>query len=582
MRSEPACKPEPWGELASPDSEAALWGLAAALVRSGGDPDEDASGSGLASGSGDDATPWWNAIRAGGDPLGEAFLRLRPAVARRAMGAVYTHPALVAGMVAQAAALLPAPVRIVDPGAGSGRFTRAAAALFPAAQVLAIESDPLAAQLLRANLAVTGLTACTQVREEDFCTIDLPPVAGATLFIGNPPYVRHHQLSVEHKRRYAATMAALGLKPASRLAGLHAHFLMHTARLARAGDALVYILAAEWLDTGYGAALRQWLLSWCAPLRLALLDPRRTAFAGTLSTAVILAGRVVAHPDEACATSLESCWCTEPAALAHMAGQPQGGGSDAPAGMMAVANGGWQRCLRPAAASATRSWMPLLRSTTVGAAADCDADGEETIALGDVFAIHRGQVTGMNRVWIAGPAAAGLPEAVLRPTVTAAREIITAAGALTSSAGLRRVVDLPVDLSVLDDAPDFDTAARRALAAFLDWARAQGADATYIARHRRAWWAVGLLEPAPVIVTYMARRPPCFILNPVGARLLNIAHGLYPRQPLPNKILRALVNHLNRHTTTDSGRIYAGGLAKFEPGALARLRVPSHLFVANT
>lgn len=39
---------------------------------------------------------------------------------------------------------------------------------------------------------------------------------------------------------------------------------------------------------------------------------------------------------------------------------------------------------------------------------------------------------------------------------------------------------------------------------------------------------MGLKEPAPVLCTYMARRPPQFTLNLCGARHINIAHGLYP------------------------------------------------------
>lgn len=50
------------------------------------------------------------------------------------------------------------PVRIVDPGAGSGRFILAAGEAFPDAHLVAVEMDPLAALMLRANLSVRGWT----------------------------------------------------------------------------------------------------------------------------------------------------------------------------------------------------------------------------------------------------------------------------------------------------------------------------------------------------------------------------------------------------------------------------------------
>ena len=44
-----------------------------------------------------------------------------------------------------------------DAGAGSGRFLLAAARRFPNAKLVAVETDPLALAILRANLAVRGL-----------------------------------------------------------------------------------------------------------------------------------------------------------------------------------------------------------------------------------------------------------------------------------------------------------------------------------------------------------------------------------------------------------------------------------------
>ena len=96
----------------------------------------------------------------------------------------------------------------------------------------------------------------------------------------------------------------------------------------------------------------------------------------------------------------------------------------------------------------------------------------------------------------------------------------------------------------------------------------------YTARQRGAWWSVRLRAPAPVLATYMARRPPAFVLNEVGARHLNIAHGLYPRGELANGVLPALVAYLRRSASTEGGRVYAGGLTKFEPREMERIPVP--------
>ena len=101
-----------------------------------------------------------------------------------------------------------------------------------------------------------------------------------------------------------------------------------------------------------------------------------------------------------------------------------------------------------------------------------------------------------------------------------------------------------------------------------------GGDKGYVASHRKAWWSVGLRAPAPIISTYMARRPPGFMINKADARHINIAHGLYPRDPLTETAKKALVDYLRVNISQRSGRTYAGGLTKFEPREMERLVVP--------
>ena len=191
------------------------------------------------------------------------------------------------------------------------------------------------------------------------------------------------------------------------------------------------------------------------------------------------------------------------------------------------------------------------------------------VELGELCRVHRGQVTGANNVWIADHLAdTELPESVLFPSVTKARELIAAAGVLSDASKLRRVVDLPEDLDTLDSGE------RRAVHGFLRRAKRLGAHQGYIARHRRAWWSLKLRQPAPILGIYMARRRPAFVRNLASFCHINIAHGLYPREPLTERALSGLVDHLAVGTNVIDGRTYAGGLTKFEPREMERLFVP--------
>jgi len=141
-------------------------------------------------------------------------------------------------------------------------------------------------------------------------------------------------------------------------------------------------------------------------------------------------------------------------------------------------------------------------------------------------------------------------------------------GALLSASQLRSVADLPRDLDTL-------SAGERALVdAFLAWALEAGAHQSYIVLHRSPWWEVKLRAPAPILATYMARRPPAFVRNLAEARHINIAHRLYPRDQLSDDCLHPLAAYLSQSVSTDEGRTYAGGLTKFEPKEMERLLVP--------
>lgn len=468
------------------------------------------------------------AVRAGRDPLGEAFCRLRSTVQRRARGATYTPRAVIDAMTAWAAGAVE-PARVVDPGTGSGRFLVAAAARFPRADLVGVEIDPLAARVARTNLVAAGAGARARVVEGDYRTIELGAAAGPTLFVGNPPYVRHHELDAAGKRWLRDAARARGLR-ASRLAGLHVHFFVATLAHARPGDVGAFITSAEWLDVNYGAVVRALLAGPLGVCRLDVIDPRVRVFDDAQTTAVIACFRVGAAPAHVAVRRVRSL-----AALAPLAGGAQ---------------------VARAALAASHRWTSLGRTRRRSAG---------TVELGELCRVHRGQVTGANAVWIAAPDTPAVPRAWLRPTVTRARELLDAGGVLADARGLRRVIDLPRELDAAD--------AR--IAAFLRWARARGADAGYVARHREPWWAVRLREPAPILVTYMARRPPAFVRNLAGARHINIAHGLYPRDPLAPAQLDALARHLAATTQITDGRTYAGGLTKFEPGELERLRVPA-------
>ena len=398
---------------------------------------------------------------------------------------------------------------------------------------MAVELDPLPALIARANLAAAGMAARSEVRVEDFRLSPLNGFNGRTLYIGNPPYVRHHLIDAVWKAWLKAESDAMGLK-ASGLAGLHVYFFLSIASRARAGDYGALITAAEWLDVNYGQLVRDLFLDRLGGQAVYIVEPKAEPFPGTATTGAVTTFKVNGKPTSARFARVDSL--------------------DGPDSL----TGG--RAVRRERLVAESRWSHFTRTPR--------EVPEGYIELGELCRVHCGQVTGSNRVWIAGPHSSGLPAEVLLPTVTRAVELFRAGWELADSGILRRVIDLPADLSV------FAGQQRAAIDRSLTFAKQQGAHQSYTATHRPTWWTVNLREPAPILATYMARQAPAFVLNSADARHLNIAHGLYPREPMPDGLLVKLVHYLRGATTMHGGRVYAGGLTKFEPREMERIAVP--------
>ena len=464
------------------------------------------------------------------DAIGAAVCARMPGADRRSRGITLTPQWLVELMLRRLVSH-GSFENIVDAGAGSGRFCIAAARLFPSARIWAVERDDDMCAALRANLAAQGLEYRVHVVQGDYRDVPLP-LKGRTAFVGNPPFVRHHDIEPAWKRWYATAMAQLGQK-ASQLAGLHLHFMARTAQVARSGDRVCLVTSAEWLDNGYGASWRRLLSSPSAPMSLAGLwvaPPQQAVFPDALVSALVLEA---------------ACGASAAVSVGLIAGQALQTSRVLPLSQLA----------------AVSRWTELCQTEI-----DAPAVGVE---LGELFRVTRGQVTGLNQAWVLTPQSDLLPQRLTVAVVTRAKEIIdgTVEGA-DALLRLRRLPNLPADLSQLPES------AQASVKAFLARAHAQGAADGYVARQRRAWYALDP-RPAPAaMVSYMGRRPPVFRTNPHGASYLNIAHGLYPRQEMPAAQLQRVLDHLNTHTRMGAGRMYGGGMAKFEPSDVSRLRIP--------
>lgn len=462
------------------------------------------------------------------DDLGDEFMSSFSAATRRSTGSTYTPLEIVSSMVLEASREAD-PDIVVDCGCGSGRFSLAAAMMFPKAKVYAVDNSPLACTMCSENVRRYGLSDRVEVVNASFLDFSLPQDRGRALWIGNPPYVRHHDIAVEDKSLFKSVAARLDL-PSSSLAGLHVHFLAHIADLWRDGDFGLLITSAEWMDVNYGNFARQLLTARLPMARMRLFDRSVRLFEGTDSTAVVFSFSDVLR-EEVDVT------------------MPDGSNVRIPLKVL----------------NASQKW-----SRTI----DCAFEGhvsavEGLVPLGSLASVHRGVVTGNNKFWVR-PASelSDFPNGLSVPIVAHAREIMDGCVAEGRPDLLNRLITLPADLGTLSGpAREF---AEKVVAEGLRL----GVDKGRVAGSRRAWWSVQPPKAPAIMMTYMSRKSPTFVRNDHGLSMLNVVHGVYPKRNLSDKALANLVDYLNKHVNLRDGRVYCGGLAKFEPKEAEAILVP--------
>ena len=443
------------------------------------------------------------------------------------MGAFYTGSAILEPMMEWA--LGQRPDRFVDPGCGSGRFAVAAAKRMNL-DVIAVDIDPMSTLLTRAALASVGAKRA-RVLQGDYLTVEIPRYDGRTAFVGNPPYVRHHDLTPETKG-WAAWLAMKAGHAVSGLAGLHALFYLATlAKHGVLGDIGTFVTSAEWLDVGYGSVIRSMFTNGLGGRSLTVFDPASVPFDDAMTTAAITTFCIGEEPTAARIARVIDA--STRIALEYFG-----------------------REVDRATLAKAKRWSPFLRKPVADVLGD---------TVGTIFRVSRGQVTGANSFFVMTRRESrerGL-ERFCVPIVSAAVEVFGAGGVLR---------DRPERLVGLEVPKHINPARFPRLAAYISSGEAANVHKGYVTSHRSPWWSLTFPKP-PIVATYMARQAPLFAANPDRLGLLNVAHGLYPRSPIDAAILDRIVGILNtnRATFVGRGRTYHGGLEKFEPGEMEAL-----------
>lgn len=457
----------------------------------------------------------------------------------RALGQVFTPPAVAAFMVAWAARNRPR--EILDPCLGRGVFANAwrtlqrRQQLAPLARLTACEIDPA---LAAAASAPPSEPLPIDLHRGDFLAASFARRFDAIAC--NPPYVRHHDL-----RQPANLLARLERASGCRLsrsANLYAWFLLRIWDLLAPRGRAAVITPAEWLNADFGRSLKAHFLRHNALDAIVHFDAATPVFADALTTSAIFLLRRDRRPHE----PIRVRWVR---ALDDLGIAPT------------------DRALNPAELDPNAKWTPLLRDARAAPRAKSTA----ATRLADVARCVRGIATGANRYFVLTPrelAAAGIDRADVRLCLSKASH---APAERLTRRDIARLVATNQRVFLLDPRRPL----RRAVQRYLARGRAAGIDRRYLPSHRPVWYRPERRAAAPIWVTVFARSGFRFVRNQPAALALTAFHAIYPRPGIcPDALHAALCDAARRGALRPHVRSYAAGLDKLEPRDVEQIVLP--------
>ena len=211
-------------------------------------------------------------------------------------------------------------------------------------------------------------------------------------------------------------------------------------------------------------------------------------------------------------------------------------------------------------------WEPILQGVNYTASPGW-------VPLEELASFRRGIATGANSFFLLSAerlAELGIEQSRCFPCVGRALDV---KGLIYRNADFERAADRGAKLFLLNLSDPLS----REEASYVESGETEGLTDRYLLKTRRTWYSMEQRQPAPVWSAVFGRGDLKFVHNEAGVRSLTNFHCIYPDDNRP-EMHRALALCLNSTTSRDSsklhGRVYGGGLNKFEPNDLKAIQVP--------
>lgn len=447
---------------------------------------------------------------------------------------------------------------VLDPSYGGCAFLYAAAETLrrrgnpmPGRQIYGVDIDSEARSHLK-PLFSSGATE-EQFATDDFFRID-PEHFGRELVsvvVGNPPYIRHHDIPKDSHERAITRLDSLGIQVSGR-ASYWAFFLLYSMQFLRPGGRLALVLPGALLHTDYSTQVRQSLTEHFEEVTIFLLQQR--IFENTEEETVLICAAGARKPH----TSLRVGTVATVEDLTQALADPQS--STVMVGRGA-GDGGWLRALiQP---QTLDTYDQLLESPSV-------------VRMGEWVKTRIGVVTGNNRFFVLSrdeQRESNIPDEFF---VHVIRRATYLKGVWVRDGDLEDNGSQSLLLKVTQK--DLESGLPETLKEYIRYGEKTGVSEARKCSDRQPWYAVPHTFVPPAFVPCMSASWPRLVVNQSHYTCTNNILRVFWRNERPGKdwlrVALGTLSTLSQLSAEFVGRSYGGGVLKVEPSELARLAVP--------
>lgn len=440
---------------------------------------------------------------------------------------------------------------VFDPGTGMGVFYSALKKLFPKKRFYGTDIDPDIISQARRE-AILDDDARIEIR--DFITH--PPKKRFKAIVANPPYIRHHRISLAQKSYFQKiSLLNLGSTIDGR-AGLHIYFLIQALSLLEKKGRLAFIMSSDTCEGVFSQKLWNWISKKFRIEGIITFDPSATPFPGVDTNAIIL---LISNEKPAQKMVWARCLSSTSEELRQFLGN---------------------NLKREKYNSIKIYERDLKEALSIGLSRFPNNNYDARFTLADFARVMRGIATGANEFFFLTKKQAresGIPDQFLLPAVGRTRD---AKGAYLTVEVLQELEEKgrPTNLffpngSQWEDMP-------KSVQAYIQKGEQLGLAKRALISTRRPWYKMEVREVPPFLFAYLGRRNARFIKNDIGIVPLTGFLCVYPlssKREYIEKLWKIL-----QHPDTISnlqlvGKSYGSGAIKVEPRSLEKLPISSQL-----